>query len=309
MGKSPPVSIGMPIYNEEKYLAQALDSLLAQDFGDFELIISDNASEDRTQEICLEYAARDPRIRYYRNEVNLGQVENFNRVFRLSSGKYFMWASGHDLWHPCFISRCVEVLEQDSSVVLCYPQSVLIDLDGKELEVTDSHIDTRGWGLLARFNLAIWAVDCAFAICGVFRARALKQTRLFKPVIESDLVLLSELSLLGAFANIPEVLFYPRKKWGDEERRKERWRRLFNAIDPAKKKKRVWFPYLRWIYEELLAVKHAQCGLGQKVLLMASVVPAYFSRYRIYVPRRFRLKVKSILLREPLHTRADRSKR
>ena len=84
--RGPRVSIGMAIYNEEKYLRESLDSLLAQDFADFELIISDNASEDATQAISLEYAARDPRVRYHRNETNVGSCENFNRVFRLLIG-------------------------------------------------------------------------------------------------------------------------------------------------------------------------------------------------------------------------------
>jgi glycosyltransferase involved in cell wall biosynthesis len=294
---TPLVSIGMPLFNEERYLPQALDSLLAQDFKDFELIISDNASEDATQQICLDYATKDPRIRYYRNEVNLGPIENFNRVFRLSSGKYFVWASGHDLWAPRFLSRCVEVMERDQSLVLCYPQSVVIDLDGKELGVSDSHTDTRNWGVLLRFNLAAWAVGCAWAFCGLIRSAALEETRLVRPVIESDLVLLSELSLRGPFANIPEILFYPRNKWGDESRREDRWRRFFQMLYPATKNRRTLFPYLTWIYEELLAVKHAPLRPGRKVILMACVVPAYFSRYRVYLPRDLRLAVRAFLRR------------
>jgi glycosyltransferase involved in cell wall biosynthesis/MoaA/NifB/PqqE/SkfB family radical SAM enzyme len=302
---SPMVSIGMPLYNEGRFLRETLSSLLAQDFADFELIISDNASEDATQQTCLEYATRDPRIRYYRSEVNLGSIENFNRVFRLSSGKYFMWASGHDLWAPTFISRCVEVLGRDQSVVLCYPHSVVIDRDGKELGTSDSHTDTRNWGVLLRFNLAAWAVGCAWAFCGLIRSAALKETRLMRPVIESDLVLLSELSLLGPFANIPEILFYPRNKWGDESRRKDRWRRFFQMLYPATRNRRTLFPYLGWVHEEFLAVKHAHLNTGRKALLMASVVPAYFSRYRIYLPRSLRTGLRSWIRRARLQRVKD----
>ena len=85
------VSIGLPVYNGEKYLEQALISILSQTYTDFELIISDNASTDRTQAICREYAAKDPRIRYYCNEENLGAAPNHNRVFELASGEYFKW--------------------------------------------------------------------------------------------------------------------------------------------------------------------------------------------------------------------------
>lgn len=106
----PLVSIGMPVYNGERYIRQALDSLLAQDYANFELIISDNVSTDGTQGICLEYAARDERIRYYRNETNLGALRNFNRVFELSSGKYFMWAAHDDVWNPAYVQEVLALL-------------------------------------------------------------------------------------------------------------------------------------------------------------------------------------------------------
>lgn len=87
------VSIGLPVYNGEQYLAKALDSLLAQTFTDFEVIISDNASTDRTSEICAAYLERDPRIRYYRNQQNIGAAPNFNRTFELATGMYFKTCS------------------------------------------------------------------------------------------------------------------------------------------------------------------------------------------------------------------------
>ncbi|TSC64682.1 MAG: glycosyl transferase family 2 [Microgenomates group bacterium Gr01-1014_93] len=96
------VTIGMPLLNEGRYLSKALDSLLNQSFSDFEIIISDNASTDETAEIAKNYAKKDQRIRYYRTDSRVGGRENFNRLFQLSSGKYFMWASGHDLWHKDF---------------------------------------------------------------------------------------------------------------------------------------------------------------------------------------------------------------
>src|SRR3989442_1198286 len=96
----PLVSIGLPIYNGERYLRQALDSLLSQAYENFELIVSDNASDDATPEICAAYAARDARIKYFRAPTNMGAVWNFNRVFELAGGEFFMWAAHDDLWHP-----------------------------------------------------------------------------------------------------------------------------------------------------------------------------------------------------------------
>lgn len=293
--KLPVVSIGMPLYNEEKYLPQTLDSLLAQDFEDFELIISDNASEDATREICLAYAARDARIRYYRNEVNMGINENFNRVFRLSAGKYFMWASGHDLWAATFISRCVQTLEHEPSVVLSYPLSVVIDVDGSELGLMkDFPIDTRHVGLVLRLVLAICGVGTAYMIYGVIRSGALRATRHFRNVMEPEYVLLTELATLGSFANVAEILFYIRKKWGDETA-KEWTRRYFKALAPRNRNRRLWVPYFGWIYEELRAVKRARLDYGRKALLMACVFLGYLSRYRVYLPRNIRLALRAFL--------------
>ena len=174
---TPLVSMGMPIYNEERYLPAALDSLLAQDFADFELIISDNASQDATRKICLEYASRGPRIQYYRNERNVGATENFNRVFRRSSGKYFMWAAGHDVWAPTYLSRCLEALETDESIVLANSQAWLIDQRGSELCLPSYQLDTRRCSLWLRFNLMLFQVSFVY-LYSLIRASALRETRL-----------------------------------------------------------------------------------------------------------------------------------
>jgi glycosyltransferase involved in cell wall biosynthesis len=106
----PLVSVGLPVYNGERTLREAIDSLLAQDYANFELIISDNASIDHTPEICLQYASKDKRIRYYKNNENKGASSNFLKVLQLSRGEYFMWAA-HDKWEKFYISELVECLE------------------------------------------------------------------------------------------------------------------------------------------------------------------------------------------------------
>ena len=106
---TPRVSIGLPVYNGEKYLRAALDCILRQDYADFELVICDNASSDGTEAICREYAARDGRIRYTRNETNIGASGNYKRVFELARGEFFKWASHDDTFHPSLVRRCMEV--------------------------------------------------------------------------------------------------------------------------------------------------------------------------------------------------------
>ena len=117
---SPLVSIGMPVYNGERFIRQALNSLLAQDYENLELIISDNASTDRTAEICQEYAARDPRIRYWHNSENRGAISNFAKVLDMSEGEYFMWAACDDLWEPTYIKTLLQCLTTTPSAVLAF---------------------------------------------------------------------------------------------------------------------------------------------------------------------------------------------
>ncbi len=133
---TPRVSVGLAVYNGENYLREAIDSILAQTFTDFELILSDNASTDKTQEICLEYAAKDKRIRYYRNDQNIGGIRNQIRTVELSRGEYYKLAAHDDVCAPDFLEKCVEVLDRDPSVVLCYPKTKIIDENGNFLKAT-----------------------------------------------------------------------------------------------------------------------------------------------------------------------------
>jgi glycosyltransferase involved in cell wall biosynthesis len=126
----PTVSVGMPVFNGERYLGRAIESILSQTFQDFELVIGDNASTDATEAICRGYASADRRIRYVRHARNLGVARNFNAVYHLSIGRYFRWAASDDLAEPRLIERCAAVLEQDSTVALAYGKTRLIDEHG-----------------------------------------------------------------------------------------------------------------------------------------------------------------------------------
>jgi glycosyltransferase involved in cell wall biosynthesis len=278
------VSIGMPVYNEERYIEQALQSLLSQSVEDFELIISDNASTDRTGEICLAYAAKDPRVRYYRMETNLGSVANFNHVFRLSNAPYFFWASGHDIRHETFIARCVEILEQDTSVVLCYPRVRWLEPDGHLGDVISSHVETRGMNQLLSFRTVLWGLGRAAStggpmnpIYGIIRADALKRTRLARNTVGSDAVLLAELALLGAFAEVPEPLLCMRKlsDFGS-------WHHYIAKIfgPAAERRPASWYLYSKMIYEHVrVVVKHTN-RFRETVILVPSVILWMLTKYR-----------------------------
>lgn len=218
----PRITIGLPVYNGENFITQALDSILGQTYREFELIISDNASTDRTQELCRSYAERDPRIRYFRNGENLGAARNFNQVFELSSSEYFKWAAHDDALAPDYLEKCVEVLDRDRSIVLVYTPTQLIDEHGIVIGAYEP--DTKGFDSKKpheRFRSRISRIrpqlpfiprklEDADPIFGLMRASALNNIPLFGTCVASDQVLLARLALLGRFERLPEGLFYNR---------------------------------------------------------------------------------------------------
>ena len=212
VSKAPHVSIGIPVFNGENYLRQALDSILSQTYTDFELIISDNASTDKTQQICLKYAAKDERIRYHRNKENVGATENFNHAFSLSSGEYFKWAAHDDVLAPDYLEKCVKVLDNDSSIVLCHSRTARIDENGVVIGNYDDRTLYRisSWKQHERFGDLISQTNSCWAIMGVMRADALKKTPLHGSYLDADRNLLAELGLIGRMYEIPEHLFFRR---------------------------------------------------------------------------------------------------
>lgn len=208
--KRPKVSIGMPVYNREPYIRAALDGVLNQTYRDFELLISDNASTDKTQEICLEYAARDPRIRYVRNATNLGMAGNYNAVFRRAVGEYFRWVAGDDLSDPESLAACVDVLDRSPDVVLCYPKTGIIDADGVYQGAYDDNLNLDDLRPSDRFMRAMKQIGLVNVHFGLMRSRTLGQTCLYHPGPGGDYAFIFELALHGRFVEIPRELFYRR---------------------------------------------------------------------------------------------------
>jgi glycosyltransferase involved in cell wall biosynthesis len=206
----PLVSIGMPIYDAEEYLALALESLLAQDYPHFELIVSDNHSADRTEEICRQFAARDSRIRYIRQPQNQDMPWNFARVVHEAKGEYFMWAAHDDLFHPSYIRKCLEQLAAHREAICCCTEINFINARG--LPHSDwsnkkySNLETLGMTPPQRIHelisLAGW-----FATYGLMRLESAKKMSLGLGVWGFDVVLIEELLLLGDFVKVHEPLF------------------------------------------------------------------------------------------------------
>jgi glycosyltransferase involved in cell wall biosynthesis len=206
----PRVSIGLTAFNSERYLEESIQSLLAQTFEDFELITSDNASTDRTKEISLAYAARDNRVRFVQNRLNIGVAGNFNQVFRLSSGEFFKWAAHDDLCARDFLFRCVEVLDRDPDVVLAYPRTVGIDEHGRPTLPHAPGPDLTAPDATVRFARMMRAPFWATSLFGLIRAEVMANTGLMPSNAAGDHVLLAELSLHGRFCEIPGEGFFNR---------------------------------------------------------------------------------------------------
>lgn len=224
---SPRLSIGLPVYNGERYLAEAFDCFLTQTFQDFEIIVCDNASTDDTAEICRSFAERDRRIRYHRNEKNVGALPNFNKAFDLCRSPLFKWVAHDDLYHPRYLETCVRILDEDSDVVLAHSKTAFVDDRGKLFPgdpATGCYIDprtgvtqtadspmvadspvaiSRFWQVL---TLARWGTH----MFGVMRRETLQKTHLIPNFSGGDRAMLVELALLGRFRCSNEVLFSKR---------------------------------------------------------------------------------------------------
>jgi glycosyltransferase involved in cell wall biosynthesis len=217
MSAGPRVDVGLPVRNGERFLPRQLESLLAQDFRDFRIIISDNGSTDRTREICTGYAARDSRVHYHRSDSDLGLAWNHNRTFELARAPYFKWAAHDDEHEPTYLSRCVAVLDADASVVCCHSASVVIDEDGTELRRWPARTRIASPSTHVRLGEVLRPYPMSI-VYGVMRADGLRQTGLHRPFPGSDHALLAELALLGRLVEIPEPLFRRRHHAGSSIR-------------------------------------------------------------------------------------------
>ena len=211
MSGVPRISIGMPLYNAALYLEGALDSLLAQSEPDFELFISDNASTDKTEEICRAYANRDPRIRYTRNAENIGAAANFNRVFHETNAPYLVWAAFDDRWHPDFLRETAAALDAKPEACMASTGIVFIDEDGNPVSRGADHQNFSTEGLSAPDALqALLLRGGWYGAYSLMRRRHLAATPLFEGVPGADAILQLAMLLQGDVVLVPKPLFYYR---------------------------------------------------------------------------------------------------
>lgn len=269
---APLITVGLPVYQGENYLAQALDSLLAQTCTDFSLIISDNASTDRTAEIARDYAAKDPRIQYVPLSQNLGAAWNFNHVFHLSHSPYFKWAAHDDICQPTFLARCLEALQQNPEAVLAYPQAQVIDPQGVPVEDYHVTLNTSVNSPSLRFADLILSWHRCYEIFGLIRSDVLQSIFPMGNYAGADRTMLAELALRGPFVQVPQPLFFARRHPGQSVQAQKDDRQRTFWFDPRRKGEMV-FPDGRILYEYLKVLRVAPLFPQEKRLCYLYLLP------------------------------------
>ena len=206
------ITLAMPVFNGSNFIRNALDSILEQDFTNFELIVTDNASEDDTAAIVAEYAAKDPRAKLVRNKKNIGAAANYNLGFEKASGKYLKWCAHDDCLSPNFLSRCLEVLKANPDTSLAFaetlgitPKHEIVKIEGEQTPALLSDDPA------VRFKQAIELSGTCFPIFGLFRKDLLARSTLHRAYYSSDRALLAEMAILGKFRRVDDAIFYNRE--------------------------------------------------------------------------------------------------
>lgn len=213
MNAAPRLSVGLPVYNGEKYLAESIEALLGQTYEDFELIISDNASTDGTTDICRRYEKLDPRIRLFRQPFNVGSAANHNFVVERARGELFKMASDDDLYARDLLKRCVDALDENPGFVLAHSWSAVIDASGAITKLVEYPVATDNMRPPERFRSMLfdgWGDDEG----GIIRTELLRRTAPHNSYHFADRTFLIEIGLHGPFYQVPDWLYFRRQHPG-----------------------------------------------------------------------------------------------
>jgi hypothetical protein len=253
----------MPTFNSERFIQGSIEALLAQDYPNIELIISDDGSRDGTAEIARSYAEGDPRVSFHPGP-RLGERANFNTVLSLARGEYFMWAADHDLWSVAFVSACVEALERDPAAVLAYTHSVLIDARGEYLGPQDDELDIHQPSAIDRYVAVLDRLSNCNAIYGLMRREPLATTGGYGDNAAPDHLVLAQMALKGTFVQLPQVMFFRRQNRPPDATWEEHIVRTARDLNPASADARLAAPradyYVSLRHGHLDAVLHAPLG-------------------------------------------------
>jgi glycosyltransferase involved in cell wall biosynthesis len=267
----------MFLYNEGRFVRESLAALLGQDYPNLEIIISDNCSTDDTAAICREMTDGDKRVRFIRQESNIGATANSILVMEQAAGSYFMWASGHDLWSPNLVSECVRELEARPQATIASARAVWIGVDGSPLAKRSSSYDTGGMNEISRFFMAFWGN--MHPILGVIRMADLRRIPGIHACAGTDQIVLSELALMGEFIEITTAQ-WSRRQPREEESHSQKMQRYTGAefrlagswLDRT-------FPLLRLPLELMRIVLRSRLSLLERSAVLLALPPCFLVRY------------------------------
>jgi len=279
------VSIGMPVFNGGQFLEAAIRSNLNQSYPDLELIISDNASTDETESICRTFAEQDSRIKYVRNNTNIGAAKNYNQLFRLATGKYFRWANADDLVATELVERTLAVLESRPDVAIAYGRTLLIDDKDQRIDEYDDNLNLQQERASDRYGQFLQRVGMSNIIYGLMRSSSVARTKLMGAgqLPAGDINFMLAMSLFGKFVEIPETLFYRRMHKGafsanlNEESELRFWRASTRSVA---------FPYWRSAFADLTTIARAPISPSEK--LRAAFIR---TKHMVYERRRLAMEV------------------
>ena len=247
MSAPPQLSIGLPVYNGETYLAQSIEALLGQTYEDFELIISDNGSTDATADICQRYELRDPRIRYIRQPHNIGAAPNHAFVLDQARGELFKWASADDLYARDLLKRCVAALDENDDVVLAHSRTAEIDAEGQVTQVLEYPLATYSPFAPERFRSMLFGSG-GDDIYGVIRTAVLRRIPALGSYYHSDRTFTAEIALQGRFYQVPDWLYFRRDHGERPQHTCPTVRTWCTNLDP-RRANRVRYPAVRLLAE------------------------------------------------------------
>lgn len=275
---SPLVSLGMPVFNEDRFIRSALEALVNQDYDNFEINIYDNCSTDNTQSICQEFSDKYSFIRYMRQPKNIGAAENFKYAQENATGKYFMWVAGHDLWSDNLITECVSALESNPTATISFATSNWIDEHSSPINTKQSGwADTRGLSPIARFHYCLWGN--MHPILGLIRLQSLSESKPVQSVIGADLVVLSELSLKGDFIHAQSAKWSRRHFREDESYRQRVKRYKSKSYSLLDKRIGNTFPALNLAVELMKVVMRADLTIAIKTITLLVLLPTMALKY------------------------------
>lgn len=264
MSTAPRLTIGLPVYNGEKYIAESLEALLGQSFTDFELIISDNASTDSTGDICRRYEKQDSRVRYFRQPRNIGLSPNHNFVAEQARGELFKWAANDDLYARDLLERCIDALDKYPEIVLAHSWTAKIDDSNAVTEAVNYPLNTASARAPERFRSLLFD-DGGDDDYGVIRTEVLRRTAMQGSYHHADRTIVAELGLHGPFYQVPDWLYFRREHPGQNGGVSMR-RRCVN-MDP-RRADRLRHPAVRlygeYIWGYISAIRHAPLSAADR---------------------------------------------